>query len=201
MAEEKSRGKLFFYAVLLLILFFGLIGVFVNAGGLFFALELIGLLFLLLLSLVGFLGYGRAWGERIMFFIFIFYMLNLVLVWAFAGSLYLVLVFLALLGFLISAPKRSFCRSCKKPVDSEKLQTEPHSEVFDVPQPIRSKEAVKEVAKVKYSPGKFVASKRGKFFHLPKSEWAKKIKKENQVWFQSKEEALKQGYEEFKERT
>ena len=56
------------------------------------------------------------------------------------------------------------------------------------------KSAKSKVVKAKHSPGKYVASKRGKYFHEPKSEWAKKIRKENRVWFQNKEEAWEQGY-------
>ena len=51
-------------------------------------------------------------------------------------------------------------------------------------------EQVKKTSK----PGKYIASKTGTKFHAPKSEWGKKIKKRNAVWFDSKEEAMKSGY-------
>ena len=196
MANEKSRGKLLFYAVLLLIIFFGFIGVFVNDAGWFLGLEVVGFFFLLFLSLIALIGYNSSWGERVLFFVFLFYMANLVLVWFFVGPLYLVLLFLGLLGFLISAPRRKYSSSCgSKPKVKNVEQTviveeEPHSEVFEeAPQPARS---VRK--QVRHSPGKYVASKRGKYFHEPKSEWAKKITKSNQLWFATKEEAYNKGY-------
>ncbi|MBI2208058.1 hypothetical protein HYU50_01030 [Candidatus Woesearchaeota archaeon] len=54
----------------------------------------------------------------------------------------------------------------------------------------------KEAAQVKktYKPGKYIASSTGTKFHAPKCYWAKKVKKENAVWFNSKEDAKKMGY-------
>lgn len=42
--------------------------------------------------------------------------------------------------------------------------------------------------------GKYVGSINSDLYHLPNSSAAKRIKKENQVWFESEEEALDQGY-------
>ncbi|PJE58066.1 MAG: hypothetical protein COU81_02715 [Candidatus Portnoybacteria bacterium CG10_big_fil_rev_8_21_14_0_10_36_7] len=42
--------------------------------------------------------------------------------------------------------------------------------------------------------GIIVASKSGKVYHWPWSSWAKKIKPENQVWFNSEAEAQSTGY-------
>jgi hypothetical protein len=199
MAEEKNKGKLIFYGLLLIILFFGLIGIFIGANGKFFGLELAGMLFLLLLSLIALSGYQKIWGERVLFFVFLFYIVNLVLVWYFVGPLYLVLLFVALLGFVMSVPRKC-CAGCETCVPSipEMVEEEPHSEVFDTPpEPERQtpeRKVVPERKKPSYSPGKYVASKRGKYFHEPKSEWAKKITKSNQVWFDTKQQAYKKGY-------
>ena len=58
------------------------------------------------------------------------------------------------------------------------------------------KEKIEEPEEVKktFKPGKYIASKKGAKFHAPKSEWGKKIKKKNAVWFNSKAEAVKAGY-------
>ena len=42
-----------------------------------------------------------------------------------------------------------------------------------------------------FEPGKYVASKTGSTYHIPKCDWAKKIKKKNQVWFDDEKEAKK----------
>lgn len=42
--------------------------------------------------------------------------------------------------------------------------------------------------------GNFVASSMGKKYHNPNCDWAKKIKNNNAVWFDTKESAEKKGY-------
>lgn len=42
--------------------------------------------------------------------------------------------------------------------------------------------------------GLFVGSKNSNKYHLPDCQWAKRIKKENQIWFNSVEEAKSKGY-------
>ena len=42
--------------------------------------------------------------------------------------------------------------------------------------------------------GKYVASKNGTAYHFPWCSGAQKIKEENKMWFQTKEEAEKSGY-------
>ena len=131
------------------------------------------------LTFVGYVGYTESWGEKFFFFTFLFYVGNLAILWFTAGSLYISLLFVSLLGFVISIPTKS-----SHPVEEEpRIETypEPYSEVFDIPS-------------VTHSPGKYVASKKGKYYHEPKGDWAKKIKPNNQVWFQSKEEAWEKGY-------
>ena len=199
MAEEKSKGKLFIYAIVTVLLFFGLIRLFINSNGEFFMLELVGTLFLLLLTLIGFIGYNKCWGERVLFFVYLFYLVNIVLIWFYDGRLSLILLFLAVLGFLVAVPKRlgscqsncqSSCQSSCK-LDKESSKKPPHSEVFDLPE---AKTKIVEVQKVVHSPGKFVASARSNIYHEPKCEWAKKIKKDRQVWFKDKKEAQRKGY-------
>ncbi len=54
-------------------------------------------------------------------------------------------------------------------------------------------EAEPEIEEV-FEPGKFIGSTTGRSYHAPKCDWANNIKKENQVWFDSEEEAKKKGY-------
>ena len=186
--EEKSRFKLIVYAILSVILFFGLISMVMLSSGKTFYLELVGLLSLLLLSLIGFVGYAKSWGERVLFFVFLFYLLNLVLVWYFIGPLYLILLLLAVIGMLMSFPKKPEKVYKATPIEDP----EPHSEVFDVP--VEEVKVVEKKTAAKHSPGKLVASKNSNIYHLPKCEWAKKIKRHRRLWFKSKEEAWEKGY-------
>lgn len=45
-----------------------------------------------------------------------------------------------------------------------------------------------------FSSGQYVASKNGSAYHYPWCSGAKRIKKENKIWFQTKEEAEAKGY-------
>lgn len=53
-----------------------------------------------------------------------------------------------------------------------------------------------EIRKTKnvFEPGKFIASKTGKKYHIPKCDWAGKIKPKKRVWFNDAREAKKEGY-------
>lgn len=53
----------------------------------------------------------------------------------------------------------------------------------------------KEITQEDVTLGKYVGSKNSNKYHLPDSSAAKRIKEENKVWFQSKEEAEAEGYE------
>ena len=74
MAEEKSKFKLFLYGFLLGLMFFGMVRLILSGGGLFLRGELFGFMFLLILSLIGFMGYASHWGEKVFFTVFVLYL-------------------------------------------------------------------------------------------------------------------------------
>lgn len=53
----------------------------------------------------------------------------------------------------------------------------------------------KQENKVVKNTSLYVASKNGTKYHLPTCSGAKRIKEENKIWFESKQEAEKAGYE------
>ena len=55
----------------------------------------------------------------------------------------------------------------------------------------KKEEEKEEPVYTNFEPGKYVASKTGNSYHIPKCDWAKKIKKGNQVWFNDEKEAKK----------
>ncbi len=183
-----KTGKLVVYAVLFLFLLLGLVRFMGGLSGTVFNLELLGLLILLFLLLAGFMGYSAGWGERLFFIASLFYLGNVVLVWYFRQRLDMVLLVLAVAGFLLSLPKRQ-ATSVKK----KQKQAELHSEVFDAPTAV-PEEVSESKEKVTFTPGKYVASKMSNTYHEPKCEWAKKIVKPRRVWFASKEEAWEKEY-------
>ena len=91
--------------------------------------------------------------------------------------------FLAALGFLMAVAsigkEEGFEEVEEMPVEDAKV--EPYGEK-------------KTQAKTTFKPGKYVASKTGSVYHSAKCDWAKKVKKKNQVWLKDKKEAGKKGY-------
>lgn len=185
-----------------MLLLFGLTRLIILSGGKLFLLELGGLVVLLVLSLAGFIGYGDAWGEKVVLGVFWLYLLNMVMVWWFTQQLSLLLLALALVGFLLSLPP-TFIKRKKKSGKEAKVsdgKEEPHSVVFGVgkdekkaPEKKAESSAEKKL-EVKFTPGKYVASKNGNTYHEPKCEWAKKIISSRRLWLKSKEEAWEKGF-------
>ncbi len=185
-----GRGKLIVYAFFLLVLLLGFVQILIPTKGTFLRLELGGFIFLVILTLGGFIGYAQKWGERVFFFVFFLYLVNLLLIWLIRGSLYGALLILALAGFLTSLPRRH-----KVPTPN-KREEEPHSVIFDKAPSEEKGEEKKNVTKsaATFSPGKYVASTRSNLYHEPKCEWAKKIKKDRRLWFTEKEDAWQKGF-------
>ena len=57
-------------------------------------------------------------------------------------------------------------------------------------EPIEEEESVSK----EFQPGKYIASKNASTYHAPKCDWAKRIKKSNQIWLDDEKEAKKKGY-------
>ena len=187
---KKGSTTLLVNAALLLVLLFGLIQVFISGHGKFLRLELIGFGILVVLSFIGFSGYHKPWGERVFFFVFLLYLVNLALLWFLKDRLYLILLVLAVVGFVISIPRKTHVVP-----KVEIVPQEPHSMVYDQAgsKKLEEKKQVRK-ASAQFSPGKYIASKRGNTFHEPKCEWAGKIAPEHRMWFTGKDEAWEKGY-------
>ncbi|HLD40167.1 MAG TPA: hypothetical protein VJB13_03430 [Candidatus Nanoarchaeia archaeon] len=211
--KSKTVGKLLFQSFLLLVLLFGLVRLIVMKSGKFAMLELAGLIGLLLISVVGLATYNKS-GDRALFFVFLLYTVNILAIWVHYHSLYLILLLGAALGLLTSIPHRSqkscevkcgekcgeecgtCCGTCQ--CGPEPMTSAPPQKVSAKVEPkaaaeVEAKEAAVP-AKAKFTPGKYVASKRSNVYHEPKCDWAKKIQKDRRVWFASREEALNKGY-------
>lgn len=188
MAKTAPKLKLVAYALIVLLLLFGLLQIMRTGQGTFLMLEVIGFVVLLILSLAGFIGYTRRWGQPLLFLVFLFYLGNLILIWYFKDLLYLTLLVLAVMGFVLNLlpPAR---KSPSKPKVEEL-----HSMVFDEPAKKEAPPAKEIKAEVKFSPGKYVASRNSNVYHEPKCDWAKKIIKDRQVWFADRKAALDKGY-------
>lgn len=204
MASNNLR-KLFLHVILLATLLFGLVQIIVSNKGIFSNLQLAGLVMLLVLCAVGFTVHPRK-GQYLFFAVYFLYLCDLLLIWYFYETLYLVLLLTSLFGFMVSIPQKQAKRSATSDESGEvcevfelakdgpKNESEKNEPVKEsAPKPSENGQ-LKVKPTVKFTPGKYVASKRSNVYHEPKCEWARKIQKVRRVWFVSREEALNKGY-------
>jgi len=191
---EKKLGKFFTYCFLTLFLFLVMMQVVFSFKGKLIRAEVLILMFLMFLSLMGFAGFRKSWGERILFFMFLIALGNMLFIWYFTCKLFMLPLFLILVGFLMSFPKK---------VERDVFEGEcegPYSEVFEEP-PARGateEPAAKKTPETTYSPGKYVASNMGSVYHEPKCQWAKRIAEDRRIWFKDKREAQSKKYKKHK---
>src|SRR3989344_1532225 len=112
----RDACRVIIYTLLIALLLLGFICI---ADGI---IELLGLFFLLLLTLAGFFNSKNHFKIRILFYVSLYSLTYIVFLWLYRDSLYLVLLFLALVVYLLSFPRWQ----SKKAADEEL-----HSIVFD----------------------------------------------------------------------
>ena len=194
---ERNTALFLVTDIIVLIVFIGLIFLTFNLSGLFIIGELALLFALLFFSLVALVAvyYKIRFGSTLLMSIFAIVLINLLFIYFKKGSInsavFFITMLLSLIGFLIAVA------SIKR--DDDELEDEApiieenqETMVEEKPNPFveERQKPIPETTK----PGKFAASKTGSSYHAPKCEWAKKIKKEKLVWFDSEDAAKKDGY-------
>ncbi len=174
-----SKFNFFITDIILLIVFLGLIRIIFGFDGFGFLLELLFVVVLLFISFIALIpaysGSRGGWGFLSgVFFLILLDLLAIYLMANVTGKTFLITALLSAIGFVVSI------MNIKKEEEIEKAVEEP----------------IKEEAPVytNFEPGKYIASKTGSSYHIPKCDWAKKIKRQNQVWLNSEEEAKKKGF-------
>ena len=172
---ERNVNLFLLTDLMLLVVFVGLILKVFDLSGMLLIAELIFLVLILLVSIVSLIGvyYHARIGWVLLALIFLLVLLDIVFIYkktGFTGTSFYLTLFISAVGFVISTA------NIKKGVVVEEEIT-------------RDEDVV-----TTYTPGKFVGSKTGHSYHIPKCDWAKRIKKKRQVWFDSKEEAKKEKY-------
>jgi hypothetical protein len=186
----KRDAKLFlFIGLLSSIAILGLISIIFQFSGLLFAVELIAVLFLGFVGLVGLTAilHGLNFGFGFLSFVFSLILLNLLFVYFKIKPIditYLTTIIATSLGFVASIVNLGEKHKIERYVEPEPA---PEPEPEPKPEPIKEEKVVKKT----FSPGKVVASKTGSYYHSPKCEWAKKIKKKS--WYNTKAEAEEDG--------
>jgi len=170
----ESKLSFFITDIILLIVFLGLARIIFRLSGFGFLLELLALLILLFIAFIALIpaysGSKGGWG--FLSGVFLLILLDLLVIYVrtnMSGTAFLGTLLFAAIGFVISIANIKKEEEYEEPVEEEKEET-----VY-----------------TNFEPGKYVASKTGSTYHIPKCDWAKKIKKKNQVWFDDEKEAKK----------
>lgn len=171
----ESKVSFFVTDIILLIVFLGLTLITFRFAGMGFLLELLAVVILLFISFISLIpaysGSRGGWG--FLSGVFLFVLLNLLVIYIrtnMFNKTFLGTLLFAAVGFVISVTNiKKEEEEYEEPVTEEKNET-----VY-----------------TNFEPGKYVASKTGSSYHIPKCDWAKKIKKDNQVWFDDEKEAKK----------
>ena len=195
-----------FFVMLFILLFAGLGFIFVvcDLYGFSFIFEL-GLLlaFMFVLAFAMFLIYQdkqKSWGIiaavmlLLLFDVFIIFLITRKFTLAYATA-----TIFAIAGLIVALLNAIMLQKERKEVVEEPQYGKskyyyPFIEKEEVKQEIKKEQNVVST----FTQGKFVASKSGSKFHLPKCVWANNINKVNQVWFDSKADAEIKGYSEHK---
>ena len=163
-----------------------------------FVIELLVLLVVIsLLTFSMFIIYrNKKFGWTILGATLVLLLVNMLFVVILTGTfetIHLTTVSFSVLGLLIALFN---LRSNKESGEVEYGKTENYYRYIDKMEVKENKES-KEEANVEkiFTPGKYVASKNANKFHIPKCDWALRIGKINQVWFNSIEEAKAKGFE------
>lgn len=180
MARGKIGGFLV-HSIILVVLFLSLIQIVFSFHHRMFLGELVLLalfIFIAFVSMAGKLS-DNNWSNACLLFLYGLNLANLIFIWAIDSRLAVGTIVITAIGFIIAM--FSFRNYKEDYFDDDFEEIEPVEEE-------------KSEVTTSFEPGKYVASKTGKKFHVPKCDWAKRIKKKSQVWFDEKSEAKKKGY-------
>lgn len=170
----NSRFIVFIMYITVLVVLLGLIKMVFSLNRFAFLGEfliLMGLLFMVFIAVLG-INSNSPWAWKLLKVFFLIAFLNLLFIKVISTKpdLFGYYLLLTVLGFFISF-----------------LNIKSKKEGLKAPEP-------PELVEKSFDPGKYIASKSGSKYHAPKCDWAKKIKKGNMVWYNSKAAAKKAGY-------
>lgn len=195
-----ERYSTSFLAMNLILLFIGISFVLVVFDLHRFAFVFELMLLLVFMFLLAFAMYNiyhnQRWGWTLLGTTLIFLLLDLFFIFVLTRTLdtpYITSLVFSVIGLVITA------LNLREIQDVDEIKAEEYEKAADYYPYIdkmESKEGTKETSIEKtFIPGKFVASKKANKFHIAKCDWARRVSKENRIWFNSKEEAESQGFQ------
>jgi len=168
----RPNFSAFVMYLILLVVLLGLINMVFSLSGFVFFVEFLlylGLLLIVMLSVFG-INNNFSWAWKLLKMFFLVTFVNMIFIFWISSStppLFTHYILVTVVGYLISYFNKGGDEI--EEFEDEKVETS-------------------------FDPGKYIASKSGTKYHAPKCDWAKKIKKANAVWYDSKQEAKKAGY-------
>ena len=194
---EKPNISFFAMNFVLLFALVGFILVIFELHRFAFVLELgILLIFLSIFAFAVFVIYkSRKWGWTALSAALILLMINIFFIYALTREFetaHATVLFFSLIGIVIAA------LNLKGASHETIIEAEAHDRAKDYHPYIDKMEPEEQKApsvEKTFTPGKFIASKKASKFHTAKCDWAKRIGRENQLWFDSEEEAKAQGFQ------
>lgn len=155
-------------------------------------------IFLFAFSLFG-IYHNKKWGWTILGATLILLLIDAFFIFLLTRTFetaYLTVIFFSVIGLLITllnlkgTAQEYDASETEKQVGKEK----DYYPFIDKMEPIEEPKEETKIEKT-FTPGKFVASKKANKFHIAKCDWALRISKSNQLWFNSREEAESKGFE------
>ena len=195
---EKPGISFFAMNLILLFVIIGFILIVFDLNGLAFVFEMMILLvFIFLLAFAMFIIYSNEkLGWTILGSALILLLLDMFFIILLAGAFetaHITTIFFSVIGLLVILLNLRTAKSYESEIEEEHKKAKNYNPYIDK----MESEEPKMESKIEktFVPGKFVASKKANKFHVAKCDWAKRISKANQIWFNSGEEAKSQGFE------
>ena len=194
MGERPSLS----FLVMNFILLFAVIGfilVVLDLHRFMFVFEL-----MLLLAFVFILPFGmfavyndRKWGWMMLVAALILLLVNLFFIFLLTGifeTAHLTILFFSAIGIIVALLNLRPSRNYRISGEGHE-KTRDYYPYIDKMEPVQKAE---EPISKTFTPGKYIASKKAGKYHVAKCDWAKRISRENQLWFNSEEEAKSKGF-------
>ena len=196
MMEYKYNNVFLGFNLLLLVMFIELITTVFNLGGKVFIGELLllGIFMFVALVLMLALFFDAQWSFPAFMIFFAVNLINIFFIY-FNYQTHLLSIIL-ITGVCILGLITSIVNTGTDEEDRSELEDntkEEHAKILLENELEGIKDSRVELAK-EFEPGKYVGSETGTKYHVGTCDWAKRINKKKQVWFNDKAEAKKKGY-------
>lgn len=192
-----ERPNISFLAMIFILLFaiIGFILVVFELHRFMFVFELMLLLaFISILTFAMFAAYhSRKWGWTIIVASLMLLLVNLFFIFLMTGVFethHITILFFSVIGIILALLNLGHSRNYR--ISGEEYEkTKDYYPYIDKMEPVQKTE--EHISKT-FTPGKYIASKKAGKYHIAKCDWAKRISRENQLWFNSEEEAMAKGF-------